>query len=252
VRVGVLACLLVGFADRVCARDAGRLAVAFDLSPQVTNHHVGVTAFGNFEQRLDNDWGLDARVRQEVEKTLTAAGIDYVIVDSSDRAGVLGPGCFGGWSGAMKKECAARFSALLDRIGAHRLLDVATGAGSFRAVGPTPAYGMGLFTRGTERPNMAIPYVFLYFQLYDAKGKSVGLSNPHHCGVGKDENRSPWSRTIDAQTIEDLAWLRPILERMIEVNVVNAVARLKLVKRPAPKCTRFDLPVDPMKIRLDE
>lgn len=242
--IGVLAGMLLSGAAAPAAGDGGRLAVVFDVSPQVTNHHVGVTAFGNFETRLDNDWGLDARVRDDVLRALGALGVDHVVVDDFDREVILGNACFGGWSGDMKDACSARYQSLLKAHGATRMLDVATGSGTFRGVGPNPAYGIGLYTRGSDRPNIAIPFVFLYFQTYDGSGNPLKLSNPHHCGVGPSENRSPWQKTIGAQTVDDLAWLRPRLEKMIRINVTNAMSRLGFSGDPPPKCTRAGTPVD--------
>lgn len=240
----LMACLFPIGSTPLAASDTERLAVVFDLSPKVTNHHVGVTAFGNFEKHLDNDWQLDAKVRDEVQRALESLGVDYVIVEEYDREGMLGNACFGGWSGNMKDDCRQRLEPMLAANGATRLLDVSMGSGNFRNVAPNNAFGMGLYTRGTDRPNIATPYTFLFFQLYDAEGKPLKLSNPHACGVGPTENRSPWQRTIAEQTIDDLAWLRPKLERLIRVNVANAMSRLGLSDRAAPQCTRAGTPVE--------
>lgn len=249
-RVGALFGALLFSVAALGASVPKRVAVWFNLTPLVTNHHVGVTAFGNSEKLLENDWSLDARLREDLLAALDAAGVEYVVVDAAKRyADILGPKCFGGWSAKMKADCGARFDALLAEYGATHLLDVSSGAGAFRAVGPNPAFGFGLYTRGTQTPNIAIPYAFVYFVLYDGKTRKMAESaNPHHCGVGKSVNHSPWSKDVEDHTIDDLAWLRPKLESLIRVNVDNAMSRLKLSSKPAPTCTNAGIPVDPDEI----
>lgn len=216
------------------------MAVVLEVSDKVTNHHVGVTAWGNFEQRLDNDWSLPEFTTRHVEQKLLRSGVDFVVVnlDKAEREAMVGKKCFSGLSDLPKPECAGPLSRWLSSYQADAMLFVSSGKGQPGALGPLSFSELGLFTRGTKTPNITFPVTLIWLNLFtgDIKRRPTH-SNPYACGIGKSQNRSPWVKDIGEQTIEDLLWLRPLLEAQIVQVIDDGLHKLGLVQTGAEGCT---------------
>lgn len=63
----------------VSVQSGARIGLTTVLTPEITNLHRGITVFGNYNNRLANDWNLDGFAKSETKKLLDQSG--YQVVD---------------------------------------------------------------------------------------------------------------------------------------------------------------------------
>lgn len=56
------------------ANSAGKILLINLIEPELTHSHVGYTAFGTYENKISNDWGLSQRLEDRVKESLEYEG----------------------------------------------------------------------------------------------------------------------------------------------------------------------------------
>ncbi len=209
-----------------------------DFDPRVHNVHTGITVFGNFEEALANDWALDRHLGTVLATRLTAAGYSEKRVEiDAMRLQLLRDGkCFSAWdSHYLAEVCGQPFAELMRAQGIDVLIyAIGYTAPDYITQGPAQLPGVGVFTRGTDRPNLLVPYAHVNLGIFAGDPAEPKVSAD--CSRGRSRDPSPWPKDVDEMTIGDYAWLRPELEKLLDRSVEVALASSGLVAGTLPAC----------------
>lgn len=209
-----------------------------EFDPRVHNVHTGLTVFGNFDQALDNDWAVNQYLEQSLDSRLRAAGYESkrVELDAESARLLREGGCFSNWDGHYRVEvCGERFAKLMRAQGVDALISsIGYSAPDYFTQGPAQLPHVGVFTRGSDRPNLLVPYAHVSMQIF--AGNPAEPRTAGECMAGRSRDPSPWSKDVAQMSIVDLAWLRPELEKLLDRSAEVALTTSGLVKGTAPPC----------------
>lgn len=209
-----------------------------DLDPRLHNVHTGITVFGNFMKPLEHDWHYDVTLEAYLRSELEKAGFAFKRIEANAEERVLlAPDyCFSAWDSSYKHEqCAAPLAALMRRHGIDALLQTnGYEGGDHITQGPGILPHVGVFTRGTDRPNLLVPYAHVRMLVFS--GDPAEPRPAAGCSRGRGRDISPWPKDVAEMTAADFVWLRPEIETLLNRSAHAALVSSGLLPGPAPVC----------------
>lgn len=208
-----------------------------NLDGNIYNVHTGITAFGNFSESISNDWKLPEFLAAHSKLAIEKAGYNFRNVTLTPEELVLftSSQCFSSWDSSYKAEiCGVPIANILRRYQIDVLIVSTQGSQSDPTNGPASLVGLGVFTRGTDRPNMLMPYASVWHEIYAGTPASPRKSST--CLRGQPRDPSPWSKAVAELEITDLAWLKPELEDLLARGFNNAIVAAGLSPSPPVSC----------------
>ncbi len=209
-----------------------------EIDPVLNNVHTGITIFGNFSTPLAHDWQLQAHLEQALSSRLEAAGYQFKRLElaAEEQKLLADGGCFSDWDGHYKIElCGQPIADLLKR---HQI-DLLIWSKGFTAhdyftQGPAQLPQIGVFTRGTDRPNLMVPYAHVSMAMM--AGDPAEPRKSAGCMRGRSRDPSPWPKKVGDMSIEDYAFLRPEFEMLLDRSAHRALVESGLLPGPIPTC----------------
>lgn len=217
---------------KASVRQGARVGVVSLLQPEITNFHLGFTAFTNFNKRLPNDWNLDQSALTFVKSSLKGAGYEVVDVRLTEQmaSGIVKEE---DWSdqnySGLDKEWAVNYRDLiaenhLDALVVLREKILYMGDGRYTY------HGFGVFSAHVA-------------ELFASTTADVISGDPPHrsidqCVTGKlfEKTRVP----VDVSDMQpaDVPWMKPELEALIQQKLAFDLGTSGLIKASQP-CPGF-------------
>jgi hypothetical protein len=207
------------------------------IDDQIHNVHTGVTVFGNFSKPISNDWRLPEFLASYAQSALEKADYRYrtLALEPAELDWFSDAKCFNTWDGTYKVEvCGDAISEILRKYEIDAIILSIAGNQGDPTNGPADLTGLGVFTRGTDRPNLLMPYASVQHQIY--AGQPATPRKSWSCWRGQQRDPSPWSKTVAELEAADLKWLESELKTLLATGFDNALVAAGLVQGPAPPC----------------
>ena len=230
--------LLVAAGDNVAqalaapvAEDAGRIGIVSLLEPEVTNVHLGLTVFGNYNNRLSNDWHLDgfayASAKALLEKanwTVADVKLDdrqlEAIRSDDDQTDLNYSGLTRDWVAKYRQIIAANHIAAL-----VILRDRHQNAGQN---GVLPYRGYGVMSPMGRKPDLSFVFTTSYADVIAGDPPRRAIKP---CSVKDSDPFDPRFDTSQVHVdnladikIGDISFLKPRFEKLIERSVHSSLA----------------------------
>lgn len=213
------------------------VAIVNEIATDAMHTHIGITAFGNFEHVMPNDWGIPSFTEQAIRDTLQEHDITAtsITLDAADHDLILGGQCYSKWNGRFKEECQERFRALLDRLHVDALITLSDyETRDMYTDSPNRVKGYGVFSRGGKRPKLSLVYAHIAMGIVG--GNPTQPLRGAGCTSTEMESGRPWPKDAEALTLEDLAWARPVLEGLVKRRVHDSLVASGLIAGTFEEC----------------
>lgn len=228
--------------------DGKTILIVNAMPSEISNWHLGLTIFSNYDKKLENDWGVPARTEARLVSRLESAGYRVVHLDlADDRADEIRRGDYikAGWS---KLKLAPTFAAWLwsemDKAGVDEALVLSTYSRKFDFNVPASYAGYGVVSTAGKIPVRA--YLFANVSLrrlhrgqveLPARAKPLDMDcridfDPKSLGVSDYSNLSA----------ADLASLRSPLEGMINKILEQEIVAVGLTAGEPERCQQEKIP----------
>lgn len=214
------------------------------LSPEITNVHLGVTIFGNYDNRFANDWHLDQRAASKTRALLEQNGYRVVDVtltepqvkairDGDDQTNMNFSGLGKDWTETYQSILEQNHLAALVVLREERRYSNGDRGPSYQ--------GFGLFSTMGKTPGFAILFV-------TATADVIG-GHPPHRSIGNCYGVEPLDPSLihvdnfaDIR-MADLDPIRPRLESLLDKRIRFELASAGLLSE-TPTCVvpTFRLP----------
>jgi len=230
--------------QRVEAAPGEQIGLVNLLSPEVTNVHLGMTVFGNYDNHFANDWHLDQRAATAAKNLLEHNGyrvVDITLPDADVNAIRGGDDQTNMNYSGLTKDWTEKYQAILDQ---HHLtaLIILREERRYSNGDRGPAYqGFGIFSTMGKTPGFAILFV-------TATADVIGGSPPHR-SIGACYGAEPLDTSlIHVDNFADIrmADLEPIraqLETLLDKRIRFELASAGLAHE-SPVCVvpKFRMP----------
>jgi hypothetical protein len=204
---------------------------------QILNVHTGITVFGNFSKPIPNNWELSKFLARQSQVAIEKAGYSYraLALTPPELAWFSDSRCFNTWDGSYKVAmCGDEIAGILRKYQVDALILSVSGNQGDPTNGPADLTGIGIFTRGTDRPNMLMPYATVWHQIY--AGNPATPRQSWACVRGQQRDPSPWAKPVAELEASDLEWLKSELKTLLSTGFDNALVAAGLAYGPAPLC----------------
>lgn len=212
------------------------------MEPELTNSHLGATAFTNYQKKIQNDWDLPATVERRADELLTDAG--YRVVKASlpdewlrmirNRKHVKM-----GWSSArLSPEFAKWLESEMSVQGATVALILGTHSRPFAFNVPVSYEGYGVMSMHGKKPKHAHLFANVYASVIS--GQPLGFAQETRFNDSECRKVLP-SANIAVDTFENLsaqllAPYRETIETLAAWRLKQDLVTAGLIPGPIEKC----------------
>lgn len=212
------------------------------LGPEITNSHLGLTAFTNYENKLANDWNIPGLAAGQLENILSEGTYRAVTIDvPKERLAAIQNGKYikTGWSSfKLEPGFASWIWAEMDKAGASKALILHDYARKYSFDTPVSYSGFGVMSLAGKVPKHAF--------LHGNVGVRVIDRGPGPINFGPNMGDTDCRVKFDASSIKvddfehltagDLAPFREKIESIIEMRVRQDLTYAKLIPGDLVKC----------------
>ena len=212
------------------------------MDNEITNMHVGFTAFGNFKQKKIDDWGMVNYANGLIISKLADEHIFAVVVTPpNDIVEAIKKETYWTWNGNLNVKKAGAMKVYLEneKLDAiielrSRELDDVIGRTSIKIE------GHGLYTNGSaENPDDVVVYT-MYMATIFFRDPFIG-SKGYQCLLA-DRVTLPDMKgaSLKSMSLQQMESIRPYLQSQLDLMIERLLTTGRMSKKKTPDCPKFN------------